>query len=311
MIRYLIWRLGLMIPTVLGVVTVVFLLIHLIPGDPVDAMLGETALAADKEVLRRQLGLHRPLPVQYARYLRRLAIGSLGRSLHSGRPVRRMIVARYSATVELAAAALVIALLIALPLGAAAAAWPRSLIDRAGAVIALVGTTIPSLWLGPMLMLVFALWLGWLPVSGRGGFAHLVLPAVTLGLGMAALLTRLLRAVLLERLSEDYVRTARSKGAGAVRVLLRHALPTALSPVITVLGLQAGALLSGAIITETIFGWPGIGRLTLLAIQTRDYPLVQGCVLAVALTYVGLNLVIDLLYAWSDPRIRLPTESAP
>jgi peptide/nickel transport system permease protein len=306
--RYLVRRLALALPTVLGVATLVFVLIHLIPGDPVEVMLGETALAADKEQLRRQLGLHRSLPVQYARFLRRLARGDLGRSLHSGRPVRRMIVARYPATLELAVAGLAIAVLIAVPLGLAASARPRATPDRASLVVALIGTAIPNFWLGPMLMLVFGIWLGWLPVSGRGSLAHLILPALTLGLGLAGILIRLLRATLLERLREDFVRSARAKGASEVRVFLGHALPNAISPLVTVLGLQAGALLSGAIITETIFGWPGIGRLTLTAIQTRDYPLVQGCVLVIALTYVSLSLVVDLIYGALDPRVRLRGE---
>ncbi len=310
MTAYLLRRLGLAGLSVFGVVTLVFLLIHVIPGDPVDAMLGETAMAADKEALRHQLGLHRSIAVQYGRYLRRLGHGNLGRSLHSSRPVRRMIVARYPATIELAAAALLLALLVAVPLGVAAAARPRSFVNLASAGVALFGAAVPSLWLGPMLMLIFAVWLDWLPVSGRGTLAHLVLPALTLGIGMAALLARLLRATLLERLHEEFVRTARAKGAGRARAVVVHALPNALLPVITAVGLQAGALLSGAIITETIFSWPGIGRLLLLAIQTRDYPLVQGCVLVIALTYVALNLVLDLLYAWVDPRVRLGGEPA-
>lgn len=302
--RYLTRRLALAVPTVFGVVTLVFLLIHLVPGDPVEVMLGETARAADKVRLRHQLGLDRPLLVQYARYLRHLARADLGRSLHSGRPVRRMIVARYPATVQLAGAALFFALLIAIPLGIAAAARPRSVLDTVGRGVAVLGTSIPNFWLGPLLILVFAIELEWTPVSGRGGLMHLVLPAVTLGLGMAAILTRMLRATLLERLSEDYIRTARAKGASPPRVLLHHALRNAALPVITVLGLQAGALLAGAIITETIFAWPGIGRLTLLAIQTRDYPLVQGCMLVIALSYVAINLGTDLLYGLIDPRLR-------
>ncbi len=300
--RYLLQRVLLAVPTVLGVVTLVFLLIHLTPGDPVDVMLGETARAADKVRLRHQLGLDRPLPIQYLRYLSHLARGNFGRSLHSGRPVRRMIVARYPATLELAAAALVVALLIAVPLGVFAAARAHSSLDTACRGVALFGTSVPNFYLGPMLVLIFSIGLEWTPVSGRGGLASLALPALTLGVGMAAILTRLLRATLLERLSDDYIRTARAKGAGPLRVLLRHALRNAVLPVVTVLGLQAGALLAGTIITETIFAWPGIGRLTLLAIQTRDYPLVQGCVLAIALSYVTINLGTDLLYAVIDPR---------
>jgi len=303
--RYLLSRLLLAVPTVLGVVTLVFFLIHLVPGDPVEVMLGETARAVEKEHLRRQLGLDRSLPRQYARYLRRLARADLGRSLHSGRPVRRMIVARYPATVELAAAAMAVALLIAVPLGVWSAARPGATVDTVGRAIAVFGAAVPNFWLGPMLILVFAIALEWAPVSGRGGLSHLALPAVTLGLGMSAVLARLLRVSLLERLADDCVRTARAKGASETRVLLRHALRNAVLPVITVLGLQAGALLAGAIITETIFAWPGIGRLTVLAIQTRDYPLVQGCVLVIALSYVGINLAVDVLYGLIDPRVRV------
>ena len=302
--RYIVYRFLLAIPTVFGVVTLVFLLIHLVPGDPVDVMLGETARVADKARLRHQLGLDRPLPIQYARYLRRLAHADLGRSLHSGRPVRRMIVARYPATLELAAGALFVAALLAASLGIGAAARPGSVLDALSRVLAVVGAAIPNFWLGPLLILIFAIAVEWAPVSGRGGLAHLALPALTLGMGMAAVLTRMLRATLLERLGDDYIRTARAKGASEPRVLLTHALRNAVLPVVTVLGLQAGALLAGAIITETIFAWPGVGRLTLLAIQTRDYPLVQGCILVIALTYVIINLCTDLLYGAIDPRLR-------
>jgi peptide/nickel transport system permease protein len=301
---YVLRRLLFAVPTVLGVITLVFFLIHLIPGDPVEVMLGETARAADREHLRRQLGLDHPLPIQYARYVRQLAHADLGRSLHSGRPVRRLIVARYPATVELAGAALAVALLIALPLGVIAAARPHSAVDTACRGLAVLGASMPNFWLGPLLILVFAIQLEWFPVSGRGGLAHLALPALTLGMGMAALLTRMLRSTLLERLRDDYIRTARAKGAGESRVLLVHALRNAALPLITILGLQTGALLAGTIITETIFAWPGVGRLTLLAIQTRDYPLVQGCILVIALGYVATNLVTDLLYGLVDPRVR-------
>jgi ABC-type dipeptide/oligopeptide/nickel transport system permease component len=304
MIRYVAWRVALAIPTVLGVITLVFLLIHLVPGDPVEVMLGETARAVDKVQLRHQLGLDRSLAAQYATFLAHLARANLGHSLHSGRPVRRMIVARYPATVELAAAALVVALVIALPLGIVAAARPRSTVDALCRSVSVLGASLPSFWLGPLLILVFSIALEWAPVSGRDGPAHLVLPALTLGLGMASVLMRMLRATLLERLGDDYVRTARAKGAGEGRVLFLHVLRNAALPVLTVLGLQAGALLAGAIITETIFAWPGIGRMTLVAIQTRDYPLVQGCVLVIALSYVSINLATDLLYGAIDPRLR-------
>ncbi|HEX7407819.1 MAG TPA: nickel ABC transporter permease [Candidatus Binatia bacterium] len=305
MTRYVVRRIALAVPTVLGVVTLVFLLIHLVPGDPVDVMLGETAHTTDKLRLRRQLGLDLPLPVQYARYLSHLVRADLGRSLHSGRPVRRLIAARYPATLELAAAALVTALIIAVPLALAAAARPHSRLDVACRGVAVLGACMPNFYLGPMLIVAFAIGLEWAPVSGRGGLSSVVLPALTLGMGMAAILIRMLRATLLDRLQEDYIRTARAKGAGEARVLLGHALRNAVLPVITILGLQAGALLGGTIITETIFAWPGLGRLTLLAIQTRDYPLVQGCILVIALSYVSINLLTDLLYGMVDPRLRV------
>ncbi len=305
MTRYLLRRLLLALPTVLGVVTLVFILIHLVPGDPVDVMLGETARSIDKVHLRHQLGLDRPLASQYARYLAHLAHADLGRSLHSGRPVRRMIVAKYPATLELAGAALCLALLIAVPLGVLSAGRPRSLVDAACRGLAVFAVAVPNFYLGPMLILAFAIALEWAPVSGRGGLAHLALPALTLALGMAAMLMRLLRATLLDRMHDDYIRTARAKGAGAARVLLKHALRNAVLPVVTIVGLQAGTLLAGTIITETIFAWPGLGRLTLLAIQTRDYPLVQGCILVIALTYVGLNLLVDLVYGVIDPRLQV------
>jgi peptide/nickel transport system permease protein len=305
MMRYLAWRAVLAAPTVLGVVTLVFLLIHLVPGDPVDVMLGETAAPADKAQLRQQLGLDQPLLLQYVHYLRRVARGDLGRSLHSGLPVHRLIVERYPATVELAGAALVMAVLFAVPLGILAGAHPHSLYDAASRLLAVLGSAMPNFCVGPLLILVFAIALEWFPVSGRGGLPHLVLPALTLGLGMTAILTRMVRVTLLERLSEDYVRTARAKGASPSRVVLRHALRNAALPVVTILGLQLGALLSGAIITETIFAWPGIGRLTLLAIQSRDYPLIQGCILVIALSYVLVNLGTDMLYSLIDPRLRL------
>lgn len=305
MLAYVARRIGLAVPTILGVITLVFVLIHLVPGDPVDVMLGETARTADKVRLRQQLGLDRPLLVQYARYLDHLARGDLGQSLHSGQSVGRLLAARYPATLELAGAALVAALLLAVPLGLMAAAHPRSWVDSACRAVAVLGASLPNFYLGPMLILLFSIGFEWAPVSGRGGLSHVALPALTLGMGMAALLSRMLRTTLLDRLHEDYVRTALAKGASRRRVLLKHALRNALLPVVTILGLQAGALLAGTIITETIFAWPGIGRLTLLAIQSRDYPLIQGCILVIALSYVLINLLTDLIYGMIDPRLRV------
>lgn len=297
-------RAFLLVPTVWGVVTIVFFLLHLIPGDPVDLMLGETALPADREALRQALGLDRPLAVQYLAYLRGLLGGDLGESLHSHLPVAQLVAARYPATVELAVAAALVAVAVALPLGCLAAARAGTAVDHGASALAVLGVSMPNFWLGPLLILLFAIWLGWLPVSGRGGPAHLVLPALTLGLGMAAIITRMSRAALLDALGQDYIRTARAKGLRGARILLRHGLRNALLPVITLLGLQFGHLLAGAVITETIFAWPGIGRLLVHAITTRDYPVVQGCLLGIAITYVVINAATDVLYAIADPRVR-------
>jgi len=301
---YIARRIGLAVPTVVGVITLVFFLIHLVPGDPVDMVLGETAVAADRARLREQLGLDQPLPVQYARYLVHLARGDLGHSLHSGQSVGLLLAARYPATFELASGALLVTLLIAFPLGLLAAARPHSCFDHACRAVAVAGAATPNFYLGPMLILAFSIGLEWFPVSGRGGFSHLTLPALTLGIGMSAIVARMLRGTILDRLHEDYVRTALAKGVSRRRVLLKHVLRNALLPAVTILGLQAGVLLAGTIVTETIFAWPGIGRLTLQAIQSRDYPLVQGCLLVIALSYVLINLVTDLLAALIDPRIR-------
>jgi len=293
-----------MIPRLLGIVTLVFLFIHFIPGDAVDMMLGETAQPADKEALRRALGLDRPLLEQYARYVGGLMRGDLGHSLAFQAPVSQLVMSRYPATLELALAAVVIALLAAVPLGVLAAARPGTLIDRGSVMFALLGVSIPNFALGPLLIIAFSIGLGWFPVSGRGGLAHLVLPALTLGLSMAGILTRMTRASLIETLREDYVRTAHAKGLPAYRVLLTHALPNALTPILTILGLQFGTLLAGAIVTETIFAWPGIGQLTVNAIAARDYPLAQGCILAIGVGYIVVNSATDLLYTLIDPRVR-------
>ncbi len=304
MLYFIFRRLLLLIPTVLGVSTLVFLFIHLIPGDPIEVMLGETALAADKEALRHTLGLDRPLWEQYASFLTHLAQGDLGTSLHRQEQVLSLILKRYPATLELALAAVVLALIFALPLGMLAAARPRSSVDYLSVAFALIGVSMPNFWLGPLLIILFSIQLGWLPVSGRGTLAHLILPALTLGMGMSAILTRMTRAALLEQLHENYVRTARAKGVSEVWVLIRHALGNALTVIVTLVGLQFGSLLAGAMIVETVFSWPGVGRLLIQAIQTRDYPVIQGCVLAIALSYVVVNLLTDLFYAFIDPRVR-------
>jgi peptide/nickel transport system permease protein len=301
----LIARLGSALVVMLGVCTLVFLLIHLVPGDPVEAMLGESARPADRAALRSSLGLDRPLAHQYLGYLGGLARLDLGESFLDRRPVAQVLAERIPATLELTAAALALALALALPLGVAAARRRGSWLDSGAMGVSLLGVSIPNFWLGPLLILVFSLWLGWTPVSGREGPASLVLPAATLGTGLAAVLARMVRSSVLEVLGEDYVRTARAKGLSESAVLWGHALRNAWLPVLTLLGLQLGGLLGGAVITETVFAWPGLGSLLVEAIQGRDYPVVQGCVLLISLAYVLVNTLTDLVYAWVDPRIRL------
>jgi peptide/nickel transport system permease protein len=305
MLRYLIRRLLLTIPVLLGVATLVFALIHFIPGDPAQAMLGEGASPADIAQLRERLGLDQPLLVQYSSFLRGLLRGDLGVSLRNDQPVTQQILERMPATVELALASMAIAVLIALPLGIIAAVWRGTFADVGAMTLSLVGISVPNFWLGPLLAIVFAVELGWLPVGGRGTFAHLVLPAITLGAALAAILARMTRASLLEELREPYVLAARAKGVSRTRAVLHHALRNSLIPIVTILGLQFGVVLTGAVITETIFAWPGIGRLLIQSISFRDYPLVQGCVLLIAVTYVGVNVITDLTYGFLDPRIRV------
>ncbi len=302
--RYLLRRIVLLIPVLWGVATLVFAVTNIIPGDPVDLMLGETARPAQREELRKALGLDRPLLVQYGSYLGGLLKGDLGTSIHNNRPVAKLLAERIPASAELTIAALAIALAIALPLGIVAARRAGSLVDMGASALAVLGASIPVFWLGPLLIIFFSIDLGWLPVSGRTGVLSLVLPAVTLGTALSAILMRLTRSSLLEVLPQDYLSTARAKGLTERKVLWLHALRNACLPLITILSLQLGALLSGAIITETVFAWPGVGRLTIQAISARDYPLVQGCVLFIAFVYVAGNLLADIAYAWLDPRVR-------
>ncbi len=301
---YFLRRLLILIPTVIGAVTLVFFFLHMIPGDPVEVMLGETAQQADKEKLREELGLNLPLHIQYGRFVMGALRGDLGDSYFYRRPVVRVIAERVPATFELALAAFLVAGLIAIPLGIVSALREGTALDSASALFSLLGVSMPNFWLGPLLIILFSLKLGWFPVSGRGGLGSLVLPAVTLGTALAAILSRMTRSSLLERLGEDYLNVARAKGLPEWKVILKHALRNALIPIITIMGLQFGALLSGAIITENVFSWPGVGTLLINAIEARDYPLVQGCVLFISLSYVLVNLLTDLLYGWVDPRIR-------
>lgn len=304
MLNFLATRLFSALIVMFGVMCMVFFLIHLVPGDPVDMMLGESARLADREAMRVALGLDQPLLVQLQKYFVSLFQFDLGTSLHSRRPIVEMILERLPATVELALAALAVAVAIAFPLGVIAAVRKDTLWDRGAMSFSLIGMSIPNFWMGPVLILVFSLWLGWFPVSGREGTGSLVLPAITLGTALAAVLSRMVRSTLLEVLSEDYIRTARAKGLSETSVVLKHGLRNALLPVITLLGLQLGVLLGGAVITETVFSWPGIGKLTIDAILKRDYPVVQACVLLISLAYVFVNVITDLVYAWVDPRIR-------
>lgn len=302
--RYLLRRLLLTIPVLLGVATLVFALIHLVPGDPAQSMLGEGASAEELTTLRRSLGLDRPLPAQYGSFLAGLARGDLGTSFRYGTPVTREIGARLYRTVQLALAAMLVALLFAIPLGIIAAVFRGTAIDHAAMTVSLVGISMPNFWLGPLLAILFAVRLGWLPVAGTGSLAHLVLPAVTLGAALAAILARMTRASVLEELRELYVLAARARGLSRTRAVLRHAFRNSLIPVVTIVGLQFGAVLTGTIITETIFAWPGVGRLLIQSISFRDYPLVQGCILFISFTYVLMNLLTDLTYGFLDPRIR-------
>jgi ABC-type dipeptide/oligopeptide/nickel transport system permease component len=301
---YILRRVLLTIPVLAGVATLVFALIHLVPGDPAEAMLGETAAPSDLADLRQRLGLDQPLGAQYVRFMGGLVKGDLGTSFRYGTPVTREIASRMTATVQLALVAMAVAVAIAIPLGIVGALFRGRAPDHLAMTLSLVGIAMPNFWLGPVLAIVFAVWLGWLPVSGTGSWRHLVLPAVTLGAALAAVTARMTRASLVDELGELYVKAARARGIRQTRAIVVHAFRNSLIPVVTILGLQLGAVLTGTIVTETIFSWPGVGRLLIQAINFRDYPLVQGCVLLIATTYVTMNLVVDVVYGWLDPRIR-------
>ncbi len=304
MFRPLITRMLYTLPVLWLVVSAVFLLIHLVPGDPIVQMLGEGAPASDVAATRHEYGLDLPLPQQYVRYWKGVLHGDLGPSIRYGQGVTRLIAQRYPFTLQLTLASLLIAILISVPAGVRSAQRRGRWDDKLLSVVSLFGLSFPNFALGPILILFFAIKLGWLPVSGTGTFAHLVLPSLTMGGALAAILTRMVRTSMLEELGQDYIRTARAKGLSERAVVYRHALRNAMLPVLTVVGLQFGALLAGAIVTETIFSWPGIGRLTIQAIGNRDYYLVQGCILAIGLTYVLVNFLTDLLYSVANPRIR-------
>ena len=290
---------------IFGVLLLTFLLIHAVPGDPVEVMLGESASKADRQALRADLGLNQPLIQQFGQYLTSLSRGDFGESIHTKTPIVELIKARYPATLKLALLSLLIGLGIGIPLGIYAALKAGHWQDLVVTLVSVRLSAMPAFWLGPILMLVFAVWLGWLPVSGMDSGTSIILPALTLGFGLSAILTRMTRTSLLEVLNDDYIRTARAKGLSEPTVIIRHALRAALLPIITIVGLQMGSLLAGAVITETIFSWDGIGRLLVESIEKRDYPVTQACVLVVALSYVLVNLFTDILYRFADPRVRV------
>jgi ABC-type dipeptide/oligopeptide/nickel transport system permease component len=292
------------IVVVWGVSVLVFVLLRLAPGDPVSLLLAETATPAQMEATREKWGLNEPIPVQYMVFLGRALQGDLGDSLFFQQPAIEVLLERMPATLQLSAAALLFSLSVAIPIGMLSALRRDTIWDYLGTGLAMLGQAIPPYWLGIMLILIFSVGLGWFPTSGRGTVWHLVLPAITLGSVLMALVTRLVRSGMLDVLGEDYIRTARAKGLQERRVIVRHALRNILIPLVTVVGLQLGALFGGAVITESIFAWPGVGRLALQAINARDYPMVQASVLFISVVYVFLNLAVDIIYVYLDPRIR-------
>lgn len=305
MFRFVVSRLIGTLPVLIGVCVMTFLLVHLVPGDPVDIILGEQASQQDKDNLRHDLGLDLSLGRQFVRYSKGVLTGDLGFSLQSREPVSQEIAQRFPATFELTVAAMIMALLWGLPWGAWAGAKPRSKSDQLSLFAALIAMSLPGIFLGPLLIYVFAVKLDLFPVSERGGFEHLFLPALSLAIPLGAVILRITRASMQEVINDDYIRTARSKGLGDRAIYLHHALRNALMPVVTIVGIQTGAILTGTVITETIFDWPGIGSLLYNAIQRRDYPTIQGCVLLIATIYVVVNLVTDITYGFVNPKVRL------
>jgi len=297
-------RLSGLVVVIFGVLLLTFLLIHVVPGDPVEVMLGDSATQADRSQLRIELGLERPLAQQFAIYLTKITHGDFGQSIHTKTPIANLIKTHYPATLKLATLALLIALTIGIPLGIYAALKADQWQDLVVTLVSVRLSAMPAFWLGPILMLVFAVYFGWFPVSGMESNTSIILPALTLGLGLSAILTRMTRTSLLEVLNDDYIRTARAKGLSESTVILRHALRAALLPIITIVGLQMCSLLAGTVITETIFSWDGIGRLLVESIEKRDYPVTQACVLVVAFSYVLVNQVTDLVYRLADPRVK-------
>jgi len=303
-VKYLLRRLLHVVPVLLGVTLITFSLLHLIPGDPAQILAGPDASAADVAAMREAMGLNKPLMVQYLDYLTGLFQGDMGRSMSTGRPVLDELMDRFPNTVILAIAGVGVAVLLGVPVGVVAAIRSRTLVDHGSMIFALLGISAPAFWLGFMLMMIFSVQLGWLPSAGYRTPAHLVLPAFTLGTGAMAIVARMTRSSLLEVLRQDYVNTARAKGLREMVVISKHALRNAMIPTTTVVGLSFGSLLGGAVLTEMVFAWPGLGRLIVYAIGIRDLPVVQGAVLLLALTFVLVNLAVDLIYGVIDPRVR-------
>ncbi len=304
MIQYTLRRLLVALPSVLGVLIIVFLMVRLAPGDPALLMAGENADAATVERIRERFGLNDSLPVQFQRFIGGVFQGDLGRSTRTNRMVTEDLADYFPHTLELALAAIVFALVVGIGLGVASALRPNTWVDALAMILALIGVSMPTFWFGLLAIMYFSVELQWFPVTGRGTFAHLVLPAITLGVSSTAIIARMTRSAMLEVLGQDFVRTARAKGTPQRSVVFKHALRNALIPVITVGGLEFGSLLAGAVITETVFTWPGIGRLLVQSILARDYPVVQGAVLLIAMSFIIVNLLVDLLYGLVDPRIR-------
>lgn len=303
--QYVLKRILTIIPVLLAVSTIVFFLIHAIPGDPVDLIIGEQALAADRDALKKNLHLDEPISLQYTRFIKGLVTGDWGNSIFDHRPVLEHIKTRYAATALLAACAMLVAVSIAIPIGVFAAVKKGSFADQAAMFLALVGISVPNFWLGPVLILIFSVKLGWLPISGRDSLTSLILPSITLGFALSAMISRLTRASIIEELKKEYITTASAKGLPRKKVLFKHALRNALNPIITIIGLEVSSLLAGMIITEKIFNWPGIGSLLMDSIGRRDYPLVQGSILVIAFAYVIVNTITDCLYRVADPRVKL------
>ena len=304
MLQYTLRRIMISVPTIIGVLIIVFSMVRLAPGDPAVLLAGEFASPEVIERARERFGLDRSLPEQFARFVGGLAQGDLGRSTRTNRLVTEDLANFFPNTLELAFAAIVVALVVGVPAGVISALRPNGPLDFGVTFVALLGVSMPVFWFGLLAILLFSVQLGWFPVAGRGTFSHLVLPAITLGLSSTAIIARMTRSSMLEVLNQDFVRTARAKGLREGQVVVKHALRNAFVPVVTVIGLQFGALLAGAVITETVFTWPGIGRLLVDSIRARDYPVVQGAVLLIAVSFVLVNLIVDLIYGFIDPRIR-------